>query len=287
MVPSPGGSSLADKVKARPKEEPGELNRLDRFQMFDSHFHIIDSRFPLVPNNGFLPHEFTCEDYLHRTSAYALCGGAVVSASFQAFDQTWLLDALEKLGPSFVGVTQLPLSVPDNEIIELNKSGVRAVRFNLKRGGSEQISDLASMAERVYEVAGWHTELYVDASDLQDLFDTLVKLPSVSIDHLGLSRSGLKILEKLVDKGVKVKATGFGRADFDVRAALRNLYSVNPGSLMFGTDLPSTRTIRPYTDDDFMLVVDALGSDGATAVFSSNAIEFYRLPDLGARASTE
>ena len=35
-------------------------------------------------------------------------GGAVVSGSFQGFDQSYLLDALDQLGPSFVGVTQLP-----------------------------------------------------------------------------------------------------------------------------------------------------------------------------------
>ena len=46
--------------------------------LFDSHFHIIDKRFPLVANNGYLPDEFNCHDYLQRTADYSLCGGAIV-----------------------------------------------------------------------------------------------------------------------------------------------------------------------------------------------------------------
>lgn len=249
---------------------------LDEFQLFDSHFHIIDERFPLVPNNGYLPNSFTCTDYLSRLEAYSLCGGAVVSGSFQAFDQGYLIEALGNLGPSFVGVTQLPGSVSDDEILRLNESGVRAVRFNLKRGGSEDVRHLSSMASRIHEVAGWHVELYVDSSDLPDLYETLVKLPSVSIDHLGLSKSHFKTLVRLAEKGVHVKATGFGRVDFPVKQALSDLYLANPGSLMFGTDLPSTRAPRAYADDDFILVIEALGREGARDVFSKNAIDFYR-----------
>ena len=73
-------------------------------------------------------------------------GGAVVSGSFQMFDQTYLVDALGKLGPRYVGVTQLPATVTDDELMRLDAAGVRAVRFNVKRGGSADVQDLASMA---------------------------------------------------------------------------------------------------------------------------------------------
>lgn len=38
-----------------------------------------------------------------------------------------------------------------------------------------------------------------------------------------------------------MKATCFGRVELDVENALKSIYEVNPDSLMFGTDLPSTR----------------------------------------------
>jgi predicted TIM-barrel fold metal-dependent hydrolase len=252
-----------------------------RAKYFDCHFHIIDKNFPVVPNQGFMPDGFTSEDYLKRLQAVDLCGGAVVSGSFQAFDQTYLFHALKVLGPTFVGVTQVPQTVSDQELHELDNAGVSAVRFNVKRGGSEEIDHLESMARRVHELVGWHTELYVDSNELAGLFQTLISLPAVSIDHLGLSQAGFPTLLRLAEKGVRVKATGFGRVDFDVRPALTDLYAANPRALMFGTDLPSTRAPRPYQDDDYTLVLETLGEEKAADVFYKNAIEFYRPKKVG------
>lgn len=245
-------------------------------RVFDSHFHIIDRRFPLVPNDGYLPGDFTCDDYLARTGSFTLAGGAIVSGSFQAFDQTYLVEALAKLGPRFVGVTQLPASVSDAEVLRLDEAGVRAIRFNLKRGGSEKVEHLETFARRIYDLVRWHVELYVDSRDLPALHPTLLRLPAVSIDHLGLAKEGLPELLSLVERGVRVKATGFGRVDFDVRDALRRICAINPDLLMFGTDLPSTRAPRPYADDDLFLVVEAVGEELARKVLYENGVSFYR-----------
>lgn len=248
--------------------------------LFDSHFHIIDPRFPLIANQGYLPPEFTCADYLKRTSHLGVVGGAIVSASFQGFDQSYLLDALKQLGPSFVGVTQLPFSVSDEEILRLNGAGVRALRFNVKRGGSEGVEKLEAFAKRVFEMAGWHVELYVDAASLDGLSATLLKLPSVSIDHLGLSKKGLPALLALVEKGIKVKASGFGRVDFDVASGLKALAAANPDGIMFGTDLPSTRAPRPFSDEDIQLILESVDSPLARKILYTNAIELYGVKTL-------
>ena len=139
------------------------------------------------------------------------------------------------------------------------------------------LQHLDAMARRVHELAGWHVELYVDSRELEGLFDTLMALPAVSIDHLGLAKEGFKTLLKLAERGVRVKATGFGRVDFDVPTALKELHSANPQALMFGSDLPSTRAPRPYFDEDFILVADTLGDAAARAVFYDNAAEFYQI----------
>lgn len=248
---------------------------LPMLNIFDSHLHIIDPRFPLIPNQSYLPPLFTAEDYLRRTKHLHIVGGAIVSGSFQGFDQTYFLDALKKLGPTFVGVTQLPASVSDEEIVSLNASGIRAIRFNLKRGGSEKLENMESFAKRAHEIADWHVELYVDSRDLPDLSQTLLRLPAVSIDHLGLSQSGFSTLLTLVENGVKVKASGFGRVDFDIPTALKEIAKANPNALMFGTDLPSTRAPRPFLDEDIRLITDIFDKDLAVKILYSNAIEFY------------
>ncbi len=257
------------------------MKKLNQYKLFDSHFHIINQAFPLVANQGYLPDNFSATDYLDRTRAYDLTGGAIVSGSFQAFDQSYLLSALDELGPTYVGVTQLPATVADEQLIQLDKAGVRAVRFNLKRGGSEKIENLEYFARRVHEIVGWHTELYIDAKKLPELQETLVKLPAVCIDHLGLSNAGLPNLFALVERGVFVKATGFGRVDFAVESAMQKIVSINPDALVFGTDLPSTRAPQPYSDNDYFMVIEALGGDMARKIFYENGINLYRPRRLG------
>ncbi len=255
-------------------------------KIFDSHLHIIDARFPLVPNDGFVPKPFTCADYRKRVAGLNIAGGAVVSGSFQAFDQGYLVAALEALGPAFVGVTQLPASASDEEIRRLDVAGVRAVRFNLQRGGSATASEMEALARRAYAVAGWHAELYVDARALPPLAETIARLPVVSIDHFGLSGAGFPALVRLVEQGAFVKLTGFGRLDFDPRNAIRALADVNPEALLFGTDLPSTRAARPFHRSDVDLVREALGPKDAARAFFENAAALYR-PRLVRRRTTD
>lgn len=230
------------------------MTRTPNNKVFDAHLHIINPRFPPAPNRGYMPGPFTVEDYLERASPLGILGGVVVSGSFQAFDQTYLLDALERLGPSFVGVSQLPASVSDEEVLRLSAAGVKAVRFNLRRNRSEGLASLERLAERVYELADWHVKLYVDSKHLSELQGMLVRLPKASIDHLGLSRHGLRTLLELAERGVKVKATCFGRLDFDPKDVLKKLCATNPETPMFGTDLPSTRAPRPFKDEDVTTV---------------------------------
>lgn len=252
------------------------MNRLDSFKFFDSHFHIIDPAYPLVENQGFLPEYFTIADYRQRMSAYQTVGGAIVSGSFQGLDQSYLKATLKQMGPGYVGVTQLAQDASDEEILSLNQAGVCGVRFNLKRGMVEDLNDLENFSKRIHELANWHVELYIDSRELVGLKARLLRLPSVSIVHFGLSKAGLPILLQLAEHGVRIKASGYGRVDFPIAPALKDLISANPNILMFGSDLPSTRNPLPYADEDFLLVIDTLGEKMARKVFYDNAASFYQ-----------
>lgn len=185
------------------------------------------------------------------------------------------MHTLKQLGPSYCGVTQLPYDVTDADLQRLDEAGVCAIRFNVQRGESEDISKLDYFARRVYDVVGWHSELYIDAKDLADIAPIVQALPLVSVDHLGLSAKGLPHLLKLVDNGVKVKATGFGRVTLDVANALKAIHDVHPEALMFGTDLPSTRAKRPFRIEDAILIETLFDADAAQRIFYDNARKFY------------
>ncbi|WP_420120974.1 amidohydrolase family protein [Nakamurella sp.] len=281
--------------------------------MFDSHLHIIDPRFPLIPNQGsggpgpvgsdvaavadvaagaarplspaasqarpaYRPDPFTVDDYRRVVDDLGVRGGAVVSGSFQGFDQTYLLDALDRLGPTFVGVTQLPADTTAGTITRLDAAGVRAVRFNLVRGGSAGPDDVDRLGRLVYDTAGWSSEFYVRSDDLGSVGPAIGRLPRASIDHLGLTTDGLDDLLRLVAGGVRVKATGFGRwagGPAVVVDVLRRIHGVDPGALLWGTDLPGTRAPRPFVPADLEVLADAVGAD-LDRVLTGNAVGWYR-----------
>ena len=245
----------------------GQANAARR--LFDSHCHIIDHRFPIVANQGYTPPDFPMDAYLAQARPLGVVAGAVVSGSFQANDQTYLMDVLPKLGAGWVGVTQIPNDYPDAEIMKLNAIGVRAMRFN--------VDDIVAAAQRVHAIAGWHAEMYVDAAALRPHVDKLSKLPQLSIDHLGMTEAGLPVLLDLVAAGCKVKATGFGRVMLDVPKTLEAIARKNPNALVFGTDIPSTRAKRPFEPSDIELVETVLGAELAAKAFWDNPVALYRI----------
>lgn len=246
-------------------------------RLFDSHCHIIDHRFPIIANQGYVPPDFPLEAYLARARPLGVAAGAVVSGSFQGNDQSYLLDVLPRLGSGWVGVTQLPNDCPDAEVARLDAAGVRAVRFNLFRGRIDTVDDIVAMATRVHAIAGWHAEMYVDAAALRPHVDRLAKLPRLSIDHLGMTDAGVPVLLELVSAGCKVKATGFGRVKLDVAATLEAVAKRDPDALVFGTDIPSTRAERPFDASDIALVENVLGPDLARKAFWDNPVALYRI----------
>src|SRR3990167_205956 len=245
--------------------------------LFDAHFHIIDPAFPLIPNNGFMPEAFTVQMYQKEAKQYNITGGVIVSGSFQSFDYGYMLHAFKQLGPNYVGVINLPETASNDEILRLYSKGVKGVRFNLFRGGSETVDRLINFAKRINELCGMHIELYISGEQLVEYFDLLLQLPKFSIDHLGLTKIGEKQLLKLVEKGASVKATGFMRVDFDPLSRMKTIYAINPDALMFGTDFPGTRASRLFDISDLQLIQNNFSDADSQKILANNALKFYGL----------
>lgn len=244
-------------------------------KIFDSHFHIIDLDFPIVEKDGFTPPSFTVEDYTSTKESLNIVGGAVVSSSYHGFDQSYLIDALQKLGPEFVGVTHLPAAISDSRILELHERGIRAVRFNIERGGSAKLDQLQYFSDRIHQMVGWHTELYIDAEVIEEILPILKKIKKVSIDHLGISKAGLPNLLKFVEAGGNVKASGFGRTDLDVVKTMQEIVAIRPDALMFGTDMPSTRAKVPFSKKDIDLIKKNFDKEQTENILYKNAYDWY------------
>jgi predicted TIM-barrel fold metal-dependent hydrolase len=246
-------------------------------KVFDSHCHIIDPRYPIIENQGYIPPPYTLNDYRQQTVPLGVSSGAIVSGSFHGFDQSYLKATLAILGPQWVGVTQVPNSITDQEVLELTNLRVRALRFNIFRGRVDSVDEIVSFANRVHQLGNWHAEIYADTAALAPHVAKLSKLPKIVIDHLGMTEKGLPVLLDLVDAGACVKATGFGRVNMNVPKMLEAVARRSPNALVFGTDLPSTRAKRPFDVSDITLIKDVLGKSLSDLVFWNNPRNLYRL----------
>ncbi len=246
-------------------------------RVIDAHFHIIDPAFPLTPNDGYLPEPFTAADYTRRVDPLPVAGGAVVAGSFQGLDTSWVAPVLTAMGPRFRAVVNLSPDVSDAQIAALDAAGARAMRINIYRGSDWDRATIERMARRVRDVAGWHTEFYLDAATLADeaeLLATLEALPLITVDHFGMSEAP-DVLLRLAGAGHIVKATGLGRIKIsDPQALTGQILAENSRGLMFGTDLPSTRARTPYSYADAQTIA-AWAGPHAGAVFHDTAAALY------------
>jgi predicted TIM-barrel fold metal-dependent hydrolase len=250
-------------------------------RVFDAHFHIFEPGFQLLSNQGFKPDHFSVDDYSKWRTKCNIQGGACVAASTQGTDTSFLSHVLAKLGTNFVGIIEVQDdSITNQEIQSLKASGVRGVRFNLKRSVSpKQVSVyLEDFAKRIHQEAGWHVELYIDGTGLNELYDVITKLPKVSIDHLGFNSDSHEKLKKFSEReDVRIKATGFGRVNFDVLKIMKELNHINPEVLMFGTDLPCTRAKRYFDEADLQLVLDKFSQAEQDKILWRNSASWYSI----------
>jgi predicted TIM-barrel fold metal-dependent hydrolase len=250
-------------------------------KIFDSHFHIIDPRYPLEENQGFVPNYYTVNDYLKELKEMSIevTGGTIVSGSFQGYHQDYFAEAISELGNNFVGITQIPFDRTDEAIFKLNDVGIKGIRFNLYRGLSASPKEIKKLSERVYKLCNWKTELYINLQTIdKELEELIFTLPKVSIDHLGMHECSIDTLKKIVSADIPIRLTGFGRVDYErdkIRELINILYSENPNSLMFGSDLPSTRARYRFSYNDIKLVKETVNKEAQDRIFFLNGQSWY------------
>ncbi|MGB9755450.1 MAG: amidohydrolase family protein [Desulfurella sp.] len=246
-------------------------------KIFDALFHIIDYKYTVVENQGYKPPQFLPIDYLKIMSGFELLGGVIVSGSFQNYDTQYLKSALSILGSNYIGVINYNPSYTDKDILDLNKIGVRAIRFNIRRGNQDIIDYIEYASKRVFDIAKWHSEIYIDSKNISNIKNKLLNIPLLVIDHFGLSKEGFRHVLDLTEKGAYVKASGFGRLDFDPIWAIKQINKINQHACCFGSDLPSTRAQRPFSLKDIDLINDNFDESQSKKIFYENALKLYKV----------
>lgn len=250
-------------------------------RVFDSHFHCIDPRFHLAAaNDGFIPHPFPYRTYDQwmRQIGIDLAGGIIVAGSFQGVSTDFLQlipEIKAQFHRQYGAVINLDPRSSDQQLIHLKDAGVVGIRLNFVRGNTATPTALDRLARRIYDLAGWTTEVYTDAESLHRLLPVLAKLPAVAVNHVGYQKAAIADLYRLADNGVKVKASGLGRLDFDPWPVLEKINQINPTALMFGSDFPGTRIKRIFNSTDLRHFQTLFAPSAQQRIFYDNAHQFY------------
>ena len=123
-------------------------------------------------------------------------GEVVVAATCHGTDNAFMVNALKKSKGRARGVAFVEKSVSDDELIELDRAGVRGVRYSyVKRlTNPPPPEEMVTMANRLKRLRDsgqfqnhWHIDLYCEATDLQDLESHIKSIPiPVVFDHMAV-----------------------------------------------------------------------------------------------------
>jgi 2-pyrone-4,6-dicarboxylate lactonase len=241
----------------------------------DAHCHVFGpgDEFPYASERKYTPCDAGKKDLFALRDQLGFSRNVVVQATCHGADNRALVDACRASEGRARGVATVRRSVTDRELENLHAAGVRGIRFNfLKRlVDAAPKDDVRELAGRVAGL-GWHVVVYFEASDLADLAELLVALPTrVIVDHMGRPDVTLPVdgpqfslfLELMRHDAVWSKVTcperlsesgppalaGERNAYRDVVPFARRVVEEFPDRVLWGTDWPHPNLQRHMPDD--------------------------------------
>lgn len=192
-------------------------------QSCDSHCHIFGpaKQFPYLETRSFTPVDAGKDKLfaLHDFLGIERC--VIVQTALHGFDNSVVVDAMQARKGSYLGVALAPANTTSQEIMEMDKQGFRAIRFNFMAHlkNSDSIEDILELTKRM-EPFGWHLQVHF-SSDLVHSLTPLLKRSAVPvvIDHiarvdaaLGSDHTNFQgLLQLLDDPRFYVKVSGIDR----------------------------------------------------------------------------
>ncbi|MCF6326605.1 MAG: amidohydrolase family protein [Devosiaceae bacterium] len=155
----------------------------------DAHCHVFGpaAKFPYAPQRKYTPGDASAEKLFELRDFLGFSRNVIVQASCHGTNNDALVDALEKAKDLARGVAVVDRDISIEQLKNLHRAGVRAVRFNFVK----RLVDIAppetylSIAKKIAEL-GWHIVIYLEAPDLEELIPFIKQLPTiVVIDHMG------------------------------------------------------------------------------------------------------
>lgn len=259
----------------------------------DTHFHIFEltETYPLSPTRMYDPALSTVDDYRAMAQTVGIDRMVVVQASIYGTDNRCLVNSIERLGVKNTrGIAVVDQSITLNALRDMDRRGVRGIRFNAITGRTpiEWLPALAKMIEPL----GWHIQLWTNSARLLEIGHILNDVPlPIVLDHMGQfpAAEGVQgnqfqnILRLMKDDRFWIKLVGYRvskapPAFEDIREAAKVLVSVAPEHCLWGTDWPHIYLEgrpMPNTTELFETVNSWLSPAEAGRVFVQNPARLY------------
>ena len=239
----------------------------------DAHCHVFGPGdvFPFAATRKYTPCDASKDQLWVLREHIGFSKNVIVQATCHGADNRALVDALNNSNNTARGVATVKRDVTDNELQDLDKAGVRGVRFNFVKRLVDTLptDDLIEIAERIKSF-GWHIVIYFEAPELPELYDFFSNLPTtVVIDHMGrpdVSKSAdgpefglfMKLMTENENFWTKVtcpdRLSNEGPYGYsDVVPFAKKLVDTFSDRVLWGTDWPHPN-LKSHTPDDGHLV---------------------------------
>jgi 2-pyrone-4,6-dicarboxylate lactonase len=238
----------------------------------DAHCHVFgpEAKFPFAPKRKYTPCDAPKETLFQRRDFLGFDKNVIVQATCHDTDNRALVDALVSSNGKATGVAFVGEEISDAELKELDRAGVKGVRFNfIKRLVDSTPKDVMQrIAARVAKL-GWHVVVYFEQTELEEMGSFLTSLPTTlvfdhmacpqvakGVDHPDFQRF-LKFLDANPNCYTKVtcpeRFTVAGPPYDDVVPFARTIVERFPERVLWGTDWPHPN-MKSEAPDDGVLV---------------------------------
>jgi 2-pyrone-4,6-dicarboxylate lactonase len=229
------------------------------------------ARFPYAPQRKYTPCDAPKERLWALRDFLGFERNVIVQATCHGYDNRALCDALVHSGGRAKGVASVAPDVSDEELLALDRAGVRGARFNFVKRlvDARPEAEYLRLAERLAPL-GWHVVVYFEAADLPGRYDFFAKLPvTLVVDHMGrpdVSKDPdgpefglfLRLMREHTGTWSKVscpeRLSRAGPPDYaDVVPFARRVVEEFPDRVLWGTDWPHPN-MKSHMPDDGKLV---------------------------------
>jgi 2-pyrone-4,6-dicarboxylate lactonase len=255
----------------------------------DAHCHVFgpEAVFPFAPRRKYTPCDAPKELLFQRRDFLGFDRNVIVQATCHDTDNRALVDALVNSNGKAKGVAFIDESFTEEDLKELDRAGVRGVRFNfIKRLVDSTPKDVMQcIAARIAKL-NWHIVVYFEQAELAEMGPFLTSLPTTLVfDHMacpkvkeGVEGADFQNFLRFMDGNENCyskvscpeRFTIAGPPYDDVVPFARAVVERFPDRVLWGTDWPHPNMPKEAPDDG--VLVDMIPKIAPTAALQQKLL---------------